>query len=682
MIAGYYGHETTLATLRRRFSNSLKGINLTRIIEIAYTLNLEGRALRAELEYLSEAECPCILHWNLNHFVVMKRATKKGVEIYDPALGRYFMPLHEVSKHFTGIVLEIKPAARFVPLREKERISLRSLTGRIIGLKRALLQVFGITIAIEFLALLLPIQVQWTVDQVLPSADNHLLVVSALGFAFAMLLQTLFTVARAWVISWFGVSVNAQWVTNLFGHLLRLPIDFFEKRHMGDIVSRFSSIHVIQQTLTGTFVEAILDGLVGLMTFVILCVYSYKLTLCVLVSICAYALVRIALYSKLRRVNEEQLIYGARQQSELMESVRGIQTIKLSNKQAVRRARLENATLDVASRDMVGQRAVLIFSALNHCLFGLQRITLIALGAYYTMGGTFTAGMLVAFVAYADQFASKVGSLIDKLMDFRLLGVHMERIADIALSSPEANAQGSYSGPRPVPRIEVSNLSFRYSDADPWVLRDINLCVGPGEGVAIIGPSGCGKSTLAKLIVGLLVPTEGIIRVGGIDIKSFGLDNYREMIGAVMQEDQLFAGSIADNITFGSRDPGSTIEAITAAAQAASVDDDIMSMPMGYETYVGDMGSSLSGGQKQRVMLARALFRKPVILVLDEATSHLDADREQRINAVVRQMHATRIIVAHRQETIRSADRIIDLSLIGRSSDKETSNRVEQLLRG
>ena len=270
-----------------------------------------------------------------------------------------------------------------------------------------------------------------------------------------------------------------------------------------------------------------------------------------------------------------------------------------------------------------------------------------------------SAGTLVLCVAYAEQFATRARDLIDKLVEFRLLRVHGQRIADIALAEPERDVASSWAGPVPEPRIEVHGVSFRYADDEPWVLRDCSLAIAAGESVAISGPSGCGKTTLAKLILGLLHPTEGIITIGGIDIRRYGLGAYRAQFGAVMQEDELFSGSIADNISF--FDPNADMDAIRRAALVASIADDIAAMPMGYETLVGDMGSSLSGGQKQRVLLARALYRQPRILLLDEATSHLDVSRERRINGEVARLAMTRIIIAHRPETIASADRVIHL---------------------
>ncbi|UKE73691.1 peptidase domain-containing ABC transporter [Xanthomonas graminis pv. phlei] len=660
MIAGYHGHHVDLAGMRRRFSTSLKGATLSRVMHIANAVGFATRPLRAEMEYLRDAVVPCILHWNLNHFVVLSRVTKKGIEIHDPARGRVRMEMQEASKHFTGIALELIPTEDFETTRRPKPMPLRSLTGRVFGWKRAFLQIVGLALGIEVLGLTLPFQMQWVLDQVLVSSDRSLLVVMTVGFMLVIVIQSGLTLARAWILSWLGASLGAQWTNNLFSHLMKLPLEYFEKRHMGDVVSRFSSIHSIQSTLTGSFVEAMLDGVMGILALGILCLYSLPLTGCVVGVFAIYILLRWVMYRTLWRTTEEQLVYGAKQQTVLMESVRGVQAIKLANKQSDRSARLANATYEMAERDMVVQRITLSFAVISQCLFGLLRASLIALGAYFTMQGRFSAGMVVAFVAYADQFSAKMGGLVDKLVELKMLRLHGERIADIALADPERNALSVRSGSEAGrPNLSLKGVCFRYAEGEPLVLNGVDLDIEAGQSLCIVGASGCGKSTLAKLLLGLLEPSNGRIEINGIDILHHGLSEYRSLIGTVMQDDALFAGSIAENISF--FDEAGRLEDIIAAAQLAHIHEEISAMPMGYESFVGDMGSSLSGGQKQRVLLARALYKKPRILVLDEATSHLDVDCERRINHEIERLDITRIIIAHRPDTIASADRIVVL---------------------
>jgi ATP-binding cassette subfamily B protein RaxB len=333
--------------------------------------------------------------------------------------------------------------------------------------------------------------------------------------------------------------------------------------------------------------------------------------------------------------------------------------VKLANKQDDRLARYANATVAATNRDIGVQRLTIAFALGNQLMFGLGRVALIWIAAALALRNEFSAGMLVAFIAYADQFTSRAAGLVDKWTDFRMLRLHAERVADVALTAPEPRAETAWTGPAPEASVELRNVSFRYAEGEPWILRHCNLRIEAGESVAITGPSGCGKTTLAKIVLGLLEPTEGEVLFGGIDIRKLGLDTYRQWASAVMQDDQLFAGSIADNVSF--FDPEASMERIVAAAQMAAIHEDIVRMPMGYQSLVGDMGSSLSGGQKQRVILARALYRQPKLLVLDEATSHLDVERERLISTTIQHLALTRIIIAHRLETMASADRMLAL---------------------
>lgn len=659
MVASYYGYDINLPGLRRKASMSLKGANLKRVMEIAGQLNLDTRPLRLEVEGLAELKTPCLLHWDLNHFVVLKVVNAKSIVIHDPARGVQQVSLVETSKHFTGVALELWPSASFKPEKAREAVSLRVLAGEVNGFKRALTQIFLLALALEAIVLAGPFYMQWVLDQVFPSADHQLLTILGIGFLLLTMFQVAVTAMRSWCITWISALVSVQWVNNLFGHLLQLPLEYFEKRHMGDVVSRFGSVHTIEKTLTTQFVGAVLDGVMSVLTLVLMFFYSAPLTLLVLGVFALYAALRWVFFGPLRRATEDQIVYAARQQSDLFESIRGIQALKLANQQCHRRVRYANSQVDAMNREIVLQRLEIGFHAGNALIFGLARVGLIWWGAVLVLKGEFSAGMLVAFIAYADQFHRRGAALIDRWNDFRMLGLHAERVADIALTSQEADLGDGHVGTVAETRLEVSNLSFRYADGEPWVIEHFNLTVEPGESVAIAAPSGAGKTTLAKLILGLLTPSEGEIRFCGKDIRKLGLANYRGLVAAVMQDDQLFAGSIADNISL--FDPDATPTRVEAAARRACIHEEITAMPMGYQTMVGDMGSSLSGGQKQRVLLARALYRKPKFLVMDEATSHLDVAKEREINNLTRRLKITRLVLAHRPETLSSADRVIVL---------------------
>ena len=657
MVASYHGHDVDLAGLRRKFSTSLKGVTLARLMAMAGQLGFTCRPLKLDMENLRQLKTPCLLHWDLNHFVVLNRVGKRRIVVHDPAYGIRELSWKEVSEHFTGVALELSPSADFAPVRERQAVSLRALTGRVRGLVPALAQILLLALALEVFALAAPFYLQWVLDQVMVSADHDLLSLLGLGFIGIAVFSALVTAARSWAVTWLGATLNVQWASNLFGHLMQLPLGWFEKRHVGDIVSRFGSIQTIQRTLTTQFIGSLLDGLMSAVTLMVMALYSIWLTVLVVGLFLAYGVIRWMFFNPLRRANEEQIIYAARQQSELLESIRGAMPIKLANKQSERLSRYANATVSTANREIGIQRLGIAFTLSNQLMFGIGRVAMIWIAAKLALRNEFTAGMLIAFIAYADQFTSRAAGLIDKWVDFSMLKLHAERVADIALTAPEKMAEAVWSGSIPEASIELCNVSFRYVEGEPWILKDCSLRIEAGESVAIVGPSGCGKSTLAKIVLGLLQPSEGEVRFGGIDIRKLGLDNYRQWIGAVMQEDQLFAGSVADNISF--FDPGTTSARVEAAARLAAIHDDISAMPMGYQSLVGDMGSSLSGGQKQRAILARALYRRPKLLVLDEATSHLDVERERLVNAAIQRLNITRIVIAHRPETVTAAGKII-----------------------
>ncbi|MBA0279959.1 peptidase domain-containing ABC transporter [Stenotrophomonas maltophilia] len=658
MIASHHGNRIGVRELRRRHSLSLKGATLSQLMDIAVQMGFLCRPLRLDLEHLADLRLPCILHWDLNHFVVLTHVSKRHVTVLDPAFGKRVLPLAEFSHHFTGVALELNPDTDMRPSIPAPAIAISQLTGRVSGLWRALGLILLLSLALQVFVLLAPFFMQWVVDQVLIAADRDLLTVLGIGFGFALLLQIGIGAVRGWAVIHLSNRLGLQWMGNVFSHLIRLPLDFYEKRHLGDITSRMSSVQAIQRTLTTSFVEALIDGLMAVVTLGMMLLYSWKLALVTLLAVSLYLIVRTLAFRALRNGTEQQLIASALQQSHLMETIRGVQSIKIAGRETLRRSGYYNLMNETINRDVGLARFGLAFNGTSQLIFGIERIAVIWIGAILAMQNVFSVGMLIAYLAYKDQFAQRISGLIEKWVEFRMLRLHGERLSDIVLTEPEATGEcGGGLGLPTELRIEVENLSFRYASGEPWVIRSCNLSIEPGESVAIVGASGCGKTTLLKLLLGLLTPTEGQIRIGGVPLQNIGMEHYRRVIGAVMQNDQLFAGSISDNISFESESIDE--DRIREAAKLAAVNDDIAAMSMGYNSLIGDMGTTLSGGQKQRVILARALYRKPQLLFLDEATSHLDVERERQVNEAVRQLDLTRIVIAHRPETIASADRVL-----------------------
>jgi ATP-binding cassette subfamily B protein RaxB len=662
MIAGHHGHHVDLSSLRGRFPVSLKGTGLNRVIEIAQRLDFGTRALRLDLDQLGQLRLPCILHWNFNHFVVLKEVGGKSALVHDPAQGVRKLTLDEISHSFTGVALELWPTSGFEPRAAAPAVRLRELLGPVSGLSRSLGQILLLALALEVFSLVSPFFLQWVIDEVIVSADRDLLTVLTLGFGLLLIMQQATNAIRTWALMYFGTTLNVQWRANVFTHLLSLPARYFDRRHLGDVVSRFGAIDTIQQTLTTSFLSAVIDGLMTIVTLVMMFIYSSTLGCIALGTMTLYGMLRWLWYRRLRLASKEQIVGAAKQQSHFLETVRGVKTIKLFNRQAERRASWLTMLVEQINAGLHVQKLQLLYQQANGLLFGVAGLLIIWLGARKVIDGQFTVGVLMAFNAYKSQFDNRVGSLIDKYFEVKMLQLQGERLADIVFAQSEPD-----TGPHDFPdeanelpaSIDMEALCFRYADGEPDVLDGVTLTITPGESVAIVGPSGCGKTTLVNVLLGALEPTSGVIRIGGIELGRLGLDRLRTLIGTVMQDDVLFAGSIANNISFFDTDADS--QWVAECARLAAVHDDIAAMPMGYNTLVGDMGTVLSGGQKQRVLLARALYKRPKILVLDEATSHLDLQRERQVNAAVSKLQMTRVIVAHRPETIASASRVVML---------------------
>jgi len=661
MVAGFYGYRTDLASLRRRYPISLKGVTLKDMMQIAGQLHMNTRPLKLELQDLGELKLPCILHWNFNHFVVLKEVHGRSVTIHDPAFGIRKLSLDEVSKSFTGVALELWPNAEFKPEAKVQQIKLRNLMGLVRGLWASLSQILLLALALEVFAIVSPFYMQWVIDHVIVTADRDLLTTLAVGFGLLMLLQQAISLIRSWVIMYMGTTLNVQWRANVFSHLVRLPVQYFEKRHLGDVISRFGSIDSIQHTLTATFLEAILDGLMTLVTLIMMFIYAPLLGWIAIIAMALYAISRWLWYRPLRTATEEQIIHSAKQQSHFMETIRGIKAIKLFERQDERRSTWLTLLVDQTNAGLRTQKLQILFRLFNGVLFGVENILITWLGAKMVLDGHFTVGALMAFMAYKGQFDGRVGALIDKFVEVKMLQLQGERLADIVLTEPEPAYGDQPDAPlSAAPTIEVNQLRYRYSEQEPYVLNGISFAIKSGESVAIVGPSGCGKTTLMNVMLGVLPPTEGHIIVDGMNIHQMGISALRRMVGTVLQDDVLFAGSIAENISF--FDPQPDQAWIEQCAALAAIAPEIAGMPMGYNTLVGDMGTVLSGGQKQRILLARALYKRPKILFLDEATSHLDIAKEHEVNAAVKSLSITRIIIAHRPETIASANRVIVLT--------------------
>lgn len=660
MVAAYHGHRIDLNGFRQRYAISLKGATLADLMSIATTLSFSCRPVRLELTHLPKLMMPCILHWDLNHFVVLKAVRGDQVVIHDPALGVRQMSMAEVSRHFSGVALEILPTSEFKPQTLRIGARMTDLWSRIVGWKRALVQTILLSLLLQVFVLIAPSFLQLVVDEAVSRFDQQFLVVLTAAFGVMYVLQAITEALRAWVVLQVGQAMSFQMIGNVLHHLLRLPTEFFEKRIVGDVLSRMGSVKPIQEALTQSVVTALIDGAMALITGILMLAYNPWLGMVVIGSVVLYFGVILALYPARRMREEEELYANAEAQSYLIESIRASKTIKLFGREAQREsvwrnhfAHVINAALSVGKLEIVGQFARTLF-------FGLQVVIVVYSAAMMIMQSQLTVGMLFAFMLYRQSFVERAEALALRAVEFRLLSLHLQRLADIVYTErePGLDTAGVHSL-QVSGSLSVQDLSFRYAQNEPLVLDKVSFDIQPGEFIAITGPSGGGKTTLMKVLLGLLAPTDGELRIEGLPLHTFGVQAWRGAIGVVQQDDQLMMGTLADNISF--FDAELDMDRVIDSAKASAVHDEIVAMPMGYLGLVGDMGSTLSGGQRQRVLLARALYRQPKVLFLDEGTANLDARAEKVIADLVEQMPITRIVVAHRPELISRAHRVFEL---------------------
>jgi ATP-binding cassette subfamily B protein RaxB len=661
MVSWYYGHKVDLNTLRRQYPVSLRGASLRSLTQIAAQLDLVSRPLKFDLDEIGQLRLPVILHWDMNHFVVLKAVTKRGVVVHDPARGVQHVPLRDASNHITGVALELMPSPSFSRKDERKKLPFSEFWLHSFGTGHALAQILALSALLELLVIASPLYTQLALDQVIALGDIDLLSVLALGFGIVAAIHVAATALRGSILLMVQNQLHYEIGARLFYHLLRLPLVFFEKRHIGDILSRFSSIEPIRNLIAEGLVTGCIDGVMAVATLTMIFVYSVKLGLIVSAVFATYALIRFALFRVFWRRSDAAIRAKAQQDSTFIESLRAIQSVKLFNHESQQESHWLNRYAEFVNASVQLGRLKIGYKAINDGLFAFENIISIYVAVQLVLANVLSVGMIFAFISYKRNFTDKASQLIEKIIEYRIIGLHLERIADIALTPLEAGIEHSGAFNRTVHgKIELRNVSFTYADTEPEILHNINLTVEPGRFITIMGPSGCGKTTLLKLMLGLLTPTGGDVLIDDVPLRQIGARGFREHVAAVMQEDQLLSGSLADNICF--FDAAVDNERMIRCCQLACIHDEIMRMPMAYNTLIGDMGNTLSGGQKQRVLLARALYRKPRILFLDEGTAHLDIDMSRRISDNLSQLAVTRISIAHRPEAASGADAVLVLT--------------------
>ncbi|MGL4724082.1 MAG: peptidase domain-containing ABC transporter [Scandinavium sp.] len=676
MISCWHGLRTDLPTLRERFAISTQGMTLKRLIECAAGLQLSSRALRLELNELKSLTLPCILHWNMNHFVVLHKVRSSSLIIHDPGRGKVLISLKEANKYFTGIALELSPASDFIQRDERKKIRLRQLTGKTPGLFSAMLKIIIFALALEILALGSPLLNQIVIDEVLVAADQSLLTIIIIALLLLSLTQMLLSLARQWASITLSVNFNMQWTARVFHHLIRLPLSWYDARSKGSINARFSAIDTIQEALTTQVLEGILDVLLVITSFGMMLLYSPDMALIAVLAAVIYGVLRAVWYPSLRQSAEDAWDAGTRESGHFLETLNGMLSLRINGVSTHREAAWLNLNVIRRNTELRQSRLLMCYDIAHTLTGSVVSAVVLWKGAGEVLNGTFTVGMLIAFLSYQGRFSSSISSLTDKFFSWRMLDIYNERLADIVLNPTEGHhihadpwsddiAEKSVvimPGQFPAggyPPLSLQQIAFSHKGSNIRVIENVSLTLHPGEVVAITGKSGCGKSTLVKLILGISAPEQGAITAFGIPHSHPDYFQVRQRIGTVLQDDHLFRGSIADNIIFFNDERNH--ERMVRCAKLALIDPEIMAMPMGYQTLLGETGGGLSGGQKQRILLARALYKSPGFLLLDEATSHLDVESEIVISQTLRQTGIPVLLIAHRPETLASADRVFHM---------------------
>ena len=661
MVACHHGYKTDLAALRQRHALSLKGATLKQVMSIAEAIGFSIRPLRGDLDDLGHLTMPAILHWNLNHFVVLVRIERglRGMRyhIHDPAKGALVLTREEVSRHFTGVALEFVKSETFKPKMERTQLGITQLWSSMSGFWRVARSILILSLILQFAALAAPFYLQIAIDTVAPTADRDLLMMLAIGFGGL----TLINLVASWMRSLILVNLNAalsyQVVVNLFRHLMRLPLPWFEKRHVGDVISRFGATQPITQMLSEGMIASFIDGIMAMLTLVLMFAYSPLLAGVALGVLVLYVGLRVAFLHTLRLRNVDAITTAARENSVFIESVRGIAAIKAFGQEGNRQRLWQRTKADAVNAGIKLGRMTAGFDAFGQFVMGAERVLFVYLAVSLALDGKLTIGMIFAFQSYKGQFLDASMRLVEQAMNASLLKVHLGRLSDIALSRTEdgdltlSSERADFSG-----GLETRGVRFRYGAGEVEVLKGVDLKIEPGEMVALVGPSGGGKTTLLKIMMGLFEPTAGQVMLSGRPLVSLTKSAFRSRIGVVAQDDVLYAGSLSDNISF--FDPDIDTDRVVEVAKFAAIHDDIQKMPLRYDSLVGDMGSALSGGQKQRVLLARALYNKPEILFMDEGTANLDPASEQKIMTALSSLKITRVLVAHRPALVHASDRV------------------------
>jgi ATP-binding cassette subfamily B protein len=658
MALRYHGREVPLAEIRQVLGVGRNGTTASELLRAGRLYGLRGRGVQAELDDLPSLPPGTILYWEFCHYVVLEHAGAKFVRIVDPAAGRRRVPITTLRRAFTGVALIFEPSEAFEPGKVK--------TDRAWGLLKQVFEHWGLlarilstSAIIQILSAVMPILTGVLIDRVVPQRSYSLLFLLATAYVVFQLFNALAGFIRSHLLLYLQTQVEATFTLRFLDHLVELPYSFFQQRTAGDLMMRLSSNASIKEIVTSTTLSALIDGFMVSFYLILLMLANVPLTLMVIAIAAGRVLLVVLMRQKQRELLAETLEFSARSQTYQVEMLSGMETLKAMGLEHRAAENWSNLFVDSLNISVKKGRLDAIFTTLQSLLSTASTVAVMFYGTYLVLKGSFTLGTMVAFSALAAGFFGPLTSLISAGVQFQMVETYLDRINDVLSTAPEQKPGAVALTEKLAGAVSLERISFRYAKPDPLVLQEISLAIPPGCRVALVGRTGSGKSTLARLMSGLYEPSAGRILFDGKDLTSLDLRSVRNQLGIVTQDTQLFGGTVRQNIALA--DPQMGLDQVIYAAKLACIHDEIVAMPMAYETVLADRGLSLSGGQRQRLALARAVARRPTILVLDEATSHLDAVTEELVNQNLARLHCTRVIIAHRLSTIREADLIIVL---------------------
>ncbi len=660
MILGYYGHHTSMEEIRDRTGVGRDGLSALDLVQAARSYGLRVRAIALQEPDLRDVRLPAIVHWAFNHFLIVEDWSERSVGVVDPASGRRRMTAQEFDAGFTGVVIMLEPGEQFVP---RLPTASRTLSSYVITyLKRMpimLLQIIGASLLLQVFGLAVPVLTEVIVDQIIPLNITNILGLLGIGLLILLLAQFVTLQLRASLLVYLQARLDTHLMPAFVEHLLLLPARFFEQRSNGDLLARVSSNTAIRDLVGTHLVAAILDSGLIVTYLALLLVQSLPFGLLVLAIGALQVLVLLlssgALQARARRELEAQ----GKMQGYLAELLTGMATVKAAGAEQQAFEQWSNLFSDQVNQST---RQNYLSASINTIMSSLNEVSslgLLWMGAIQVLQGTMQVGTMLALVALSSVILTPLESLVTSGQELQMIRAHLQRLVDVLEAAPEQEVQQVHAPPRLSGRIRLDQVSFQYEPQGQKVLQDITVQIEAGQKVALVGRTGSGKSTLGKLLLGLCQPTEGEICYDDIPLHRLNYQQVRAQCGVVLQDVYVFNGSIRQNITF--YNPELSLAQVIEAAKIAGLHDEIMQMPMGYETMVSEQGSTLSGGQRQRLALARALVHAPVILLLDEATSSLDVITERVVERNLDALGCTQIVIAHRLSTIRNADRILVL---------------------